>query len=82
MAPLRRQSSGRTGYSSVAARARNGLAGLAVVLLFVVGFLAAFGTAKGDSVAPVLGFVFAGMVVLLGPAMIASTFGTIWPTCR
>ena len=42
----------------------------AIVLLLVVGFLAAFGTAHGDSVAPVLGFVLAGMVVLLGPAMI------------
>jgi len=44
--------------------------GAAVVLLFVVGLLAAFGTAKGDSVAPVLGFVVAGMVVLLGPVML------------
>jgi hypothetical protein len=40
----------------------------AVLLMFVVVFLVGFGTAADDPVAPILGFVIAGIVVLFGPA--------------
>lgn len=42
----------------------------ALLLLVIVAAVAMFGSAKGDPVAPVLGFVLAVIVVLIGPAII------------
>ena len=44
--------------------------GVAVLLLCVVGFLVAFGTASDDPVTPVLGVTVTAMTVLLGPAFV------------